>query len=478
MGQHIIKMPDIGEGIAEVEIVEWHVNVGDAVVEDQVLADVMTDKASVEIPSPVAGTVVSLGGNVGDIKAVGSELIVIDTEGAGTAESSAASEATSAAAPGQTAATDVTDTAGTGIDRRTTGVSAATQSADADNTRSTVKVLASPSVRHRARQLDIDLHALADIAGGAPISHGDLDRYLLATLGAGDRVGEGTQPPSMAHRVSPASRLRNAPSQPAPSASGASDNTGITRGAAHSRALEATGRQRGDQRIKVVGLRRQIAQKMQESKREIPHFSYVEEVDITDLERMRQTLNENLADGDTRLTLLPFIVRAMVLAMQRYSNVNAHFNSADGELIQYGAVHMGIATQTDNGLVVPVLHNAHTLDVFDCAAEIVQLTSRTRRGKAQRSELTGSTITLSSLGPLGGIAATPIINHPEVAIVGVNRMVERPVLQNGQWVARKIMNLSSSFDHRVIDGMDAAQFVQEVRRYLEAPALLLSARWG
>src|SRR5690625_2372509 len=233
MGQHIIKMPDIGEGIAEVEIVEWHVNVGDAVVEDQVLADVMTDKASVEIPSPVAGTVVSLGGNVGDIKAVGSELIVIDTEGAGTAESSVASDATASAAPGETVATDVTDTAGTGIDRRTTGLSAA-PSAAADNNRVTPKVLASPSVRHRARQLDIDLHALADTAGGSPISHGDLDRYLLATLGVGERVREGTQPPSGARRESPASGLRNAQIQPAPSTRGASGDAGIAQiGRAH-----------------------------------------------------------------------------------------------------------------------------------------------------------------------------------------------------------------------------------------------------
>lgn len=468
MDKHIIKMPDIGEGIAEVEIVEWHVAAGDTVTEDQVLADVMTDKASVEIPSPISGTVIALGGQVGDILAVGSDLITLQPEASGAAPESGGAPAGRVKSTGDiTSADSVKPVTDDGSERHTISDSAAgsgnaagsdqvTDSPTGTGHSSTVlpgrsgKVLASPSVRHRARQLDIDL---ADVAGNntdSPVSHRDLDQFLLSHYASNDRISAGGQTAPDA-----ASGIRHQ-----------------ARSAATGRVNDALTTQ-GDTRIRVVGLRRQIALKMQESKRQIPHFSYVEEVDVTNLEQLRQTLNDELADDNNRLTLLPFIVRAMVMAVRKYPEVNAHYDADAGEIIRFGSVHMGIATQTDHGLMVPVLHDAQTLDLWECASEIRHLTAATRRGKAQRDELTGSTLTLSSLGALGGIAATPIINHPEVAILGVNRIVERVAMHDGLLVSRKLMNLSSSFDHRIIDGMNAAQFVQEVRRLLEAPTLLV-----
>lgn len=489
MDTHIIKMPDIGEGIAEVEIVEWHVSVGDTVVEDQVLADVMTDKASVEIPSPIAGSVVSLGGQVGDVLAVGSELITLRPQQAAsdTAQTAAASAAESAPQPEpditqtalqtQDTAESLSDAAQSAQSAQQTGTNpgagqliaggdAATDSprrtgsqananaavvsssqshgrADSEQTplRSQSKVLASPSVRQRARHLDIDLRDLAQGAGDTPVSHRDLDEYLMSQY----------------------SPERGA-------AAAASKHVSQDSVSRWDDAGDASAR--GDTQIKVIGLRRQIAVKMQESKRQIPHFSYVEEIDVTELENLRRTLNDEQGQDGERLTLLPFLVRAMVQAVQRFPEVNAHYDSENGMVTQFGAVHMGIATQTENGLMVPVLRNAQSLDIWEYASEIKRLTSLTRRGKAQRDHLTGSTLTLSSLGPLGGIAATPIINHPEVAIVGVNRIIERPVFQNGQLVARKTMNLSSSFDHRIVDGMNAALFIQEIKRLLESPVLL------
>lgn len=486
MARHTIKMPDIGEGIAEVEIVEWHVSVGDSVVEDQVLADVMTDKASVEIPSPVAGTVVALNGDVGEIVAVGSELIVIDEQGGAMDHAAPAQASAPVPAPAPTAIeAEAEPEPGAEPDAKRQAKAQAQQAqvpgdesgvradavadqdavsapagkgANAVRDKTSGKALASPSVRHRARQLDIDLRDVAARVGDTPISHRDLDEYLITRLSSSSG---GARP---GHHAGAAPSKVSALQTAAPDAAGT---------AADSPDALA---EKGDTRISVVGLRRQIARKMQESKREVPHFSYIEEIDVTELERARQALNDNLQEGEKRLTLLPFIVRAMVLAVRQHPEVNAHFDSGKGELTQFAAVHMGIATQTDNGLVVPVLHNAHRLDIQECAAQIAQLTTRTRAGKAQRDELTGSTLTLSSLGPLGGLAATPIINHPEVAIVGVNRIIERPVIVDGQLAVRKLMNLSSSFDHRVIDGMNAAQFIQEVRRFLETPALLLAAR--
>lgn len=473
MNRHTIKMPDIGEGIAEVEIVEWHVKAGDTVVEDQVLADVMTDKASVEIPSPIAGTVVSLGGEIGDILAVGSGLITLEPHAAKSDEGiertaletqdtaeALADAAQSAQAPPTVPAAAGTPTTSTPSVPPTAPPASApstaatapkpaerpgvtshdhsgsiendgeqpTGSNDDQRNASSSVVLASPSVRQRARHLDIDLRELMRAQGDTPVSHRDLDDFLLSRYASGS---------------------------------------------AYTTAVEgdASADQHGDTRIKVVGLRRQIAVKMQESKREIPHFSYVEEVDVTDLEKLRTALNEQNADHE-HLTMLPFLIRAVVLAVRRFPRINAHYDSDSAVITQFGAVHVGIATQSENGLLVPVLRHAESLDIWHCAAEIKRLTALARRGKAQRNDLSGSTLTISSLGALGGIAATPIINRPEVAIVGVNRIVEKPVFDKGQLVARKTMNLSSSFDHRIVDGMHAAQFIHEVKRVLEAPALL------
>lgn len=448
MDIHTIKMPDIGEGIAEVEIVEWHVGVGDVVAEDQILADVMTDKASVEIPSPVAGNVVSLGGQVGDILAVGSELITLRYADTSNAESSD---------PG--VVTEVRDASDTGAESATSAepvVAAVPAPEVSDLTVSAVtvpkkspgarigKVLASPSVRQRARSLDIDLSELAAASVDSPISHRDLDEFLLS------RYQDGR------------ARLSISAAEPgADAAKQAFPGADIDR-------VET----RGDKQINVVGLRRQIANKMLESKRQIPHFSYVEEVDVTDLEKLRLTLNTERGTEEGRLTMLPFIVRALVLAVQRFPEINARYDSDNGVVTQFGAVHIGIATQTDNGLMVPVVRDAQRLGLWECASEIRRMASLTRHGKAQRSDLSDSTLTLSSLGPLGGLVSTPIINHPEVAIVGVNRIVERPVFHDDLLASRKLMNLSSSFDHRVVDGMNAAQFIQEVKRLLESPVLL------
>lgn len=452
MATHTIKMPDIGEGIAEVEIVEWHVDVGDVVAEDQVLADVMTDKASVEIPSPIAGSVVSLGGKVGDILAVGADLITLRQ--ADTSDTASSDNDTAADVQGTSdidAKPDAAAEAVAAIAVMTPEVSApapsTTESTSNTPAARTGKVLASPSVRQRARSLDIDLSEVAGSSGDAPVSHRDLDEFLLSRHQTGRTGQAGRSVTSVARPdVHAGQKL-----------SGTDSNATETR---------------GDTQISVVGLRRQIARKMQEAKRQIPHFSYVEEIDVTDLEKLRQTLNAERGAADGRLTLLPFIVRAMVMAVQRFPEINARYDSDNDVVTQFGAVHVGIATQTDNGLMVPVVRDAQRLDIWECASEIRRIASLTRHGKAQRSDLSGSTVTLSSLGPLGGIVSTPIINHPEVAIVGVNRIVERPVLDGGLLVSRKLMNLSSSFDHRVVDGMNAAQFIQEVKRLLESPVLL------
>lgn len=432
---HIIKMPDIGEGIAEVEIVEWHVSVGDNVSEDQVLAEVMTDKASVEIPSPIAGRVVSLGGQLGDVLAVGSELITLQPEGG-------ASESAGGHVSADVGIAETVKVQPAAAEPKSTLEGApAVSHQKAAPVISHQKALASPSVRQRARHLDIDLQDLADPEGDRLVSHKDLDDFLLSRY-----TSERTAAPRPPHTERASADIAQV--APAP----AEEHANI--------------------RINVVGLRRQIARKMQESKQQIPHFSYVEEVDVTDLERLRHSLNERHEGDQERITVLPFIVRAIVLAVQRFPKVNARYDAENEVVTQFGAVHMGIATQTENGLMVPVLHNAQDLDLWESAAGIRSVSAVARRGTARPGDLTGSTLTISSLGVLGGIAATPIINHPEVAIVGVNRIVERPAFQNKQLVSRQMMNLSSSFDHRVVDGMDAAQFIQEVKRLLESPAQL------
>lgn len=440
MGIHIIKMPDIGEGIAEVELVGWHVKVGDTVAEDQPLADVMTDKATVEIPSPVVGKVVSLGGDVGQVMAVGGELIRLEVEGEGNAKAGAAApqQAAPAAAEapavsgqaaaggiaGQIAASVSPAPAPAPVQSRPQG-SRPAAAAPAVVRQPGEKPLASPAVRKRAWDLGVELRYVQGSGPAGRIMHEDLDAYLQA---------QG-------------------------SASGA-------------RAASAYAERNDEQAVPVIGLRRKIAQKMAESKRRIPHFSYVEEIDVTELEDLRVQLNLKWGESRGKLTLLPLLARAMVVALRDFPQINARYDDEAGVVTRYGAVHIGIATQSDGGLMVPVLRHAEARDLWSIAAEIGRLAQAVRGGSAGRDELSGSTITITSLGPLGGIVTTPVINHPEVGIVGVNRIVERPAIRNGAVVARKLMNLSSSFDHRVVDGMDAARFIQAVRALLEQPALL------
>lgn len=438
MGLYTIKMPDIGEGIAEVELVAWHVQEGDVVREDQILADVMTDKASVEIPSPVAGKVLALGGKVGEMMAVGSELIRLEVEGAGNVKAGdapAARAATSAApaplakveaaaaetsAAAQAAPVPAAKAAGGGAGLKPPRAPQVPTRAAGE------RPLASPAVRRRAWDLGIELQYVHGSGPAGRISQQDLEVYLASR---GQPMSSGRTTTALAERHE-------------------------------------------EEAIPVIGLRRKIAQKMQDAKRRIPHFSYVEEIDVTELEALRQKLNAKYAAARGKLTLLPFIARALVLAMRDFPQMNARFDDDAGVITRYGAVHLGIATQTPSGLMVPVVQHAEARDLWSCASEIGRLADAARIGKAAREELSGSTITITSLGPMGGIVTTPIINHPEVAIIGVNRMVERPMIRQGQVVARQLMNLSSSFDHRVIDGMDAAEFIQAVRAMLEAPAML------
>ena len=430
MGQYAIKMPDLGEGIAEVELVEWRVKPGDPVVEDQVLADVMTDKATVEIPSPVAGTVLELGGAPGAVMAVGAELIRLEVEGDGNVAAKAA-QAADAGAQAPPAAAAPPASVATAPSAGDPGVPPAAVPAQRPPVAAPIamrapgeKPLASPAVRQRAWDLGVELQFVHGSGPAGRITHEDLDVYLFSG------------------------------GQPKPAAGG------------------GYAQRHGEQAVPLIGLRRKIAQKMQEAKRRIPHFSYVEEVDVTEVEALRTQLNERHAPARGKLTLLPLLARALVLALRDFPQMNARFDDDAGVVTRYQPVHLGIATQTDAGLMVPVLRHAEAMDPWACGREISRLAEVGRSGKAGRDELSGSTITISSLGPLGGIATTPVINHPEVAIVGVNRIVERPVLRGGAVVGRKLMNLSSSFDHRVIDGMDAAQFIQAVRALLESPALL------
>ena len=420
MGTHVIKMPDIGEGIAQVELVEWFVKVGDLIAEDQVVADVMTDKATVEIPSPVSGKVMALGGQPGEVMSVGSELIRIEVEGNGNhvdapqakaAETPPASEAPKQAAQEQPVPATLTPPAS-----RPAAPLAPRQASD--------KPLASPAVRKRALDAGIELRYVHGSGPAGRILHEDLDAFLSQPQRAGEQA-----PSGYAKRTD-------------------------------------------SEQVPVIGLRRKIAQRMQDAKRRVAHFSYVEEIDVTALEALRQQLNSKHGQDRGKLTLLPFLVRALVVALRDFPQINATYDDEAQVITRHGAVHVGIATQGDNGLMVPVLRHAEAGNLWANAAEIARVANAARTNKASREELSGSTITLTSLGALGGIVSTPVVNTPEVAIVGVNRMVERPVVVDGQIVVRKMMNLSSSFDHRVVDGMDAALFIQAVRSLLEQPACL------
>ena len=420
MGTHVIKMPDIGEGIAEVELSQWHVKVGDMVVEDQVLADVMTDKAMVDIPSPVNGKVIALGGQPGEVMAVGSILISIEVEGAGNVKESAqpapVKEAPMAAPK---VATAVESKPVAAAAPRAAVCQGPMVAREADE-----RPLASPAVRKHALDLGIQLRLVRGTGPAGRVLHEDLESYLA----------QGQQPQSTA--------------------------------------VAAYAQRNDEEQIPVIGMRRKIAQRMQDATQRAAHFSYVEEIDVTAVEELRAHLNEKHGATRGKLTLLPFLVRALVVALRDFPQINARYDDEAQVITRLGAVHVGIATQAEIGLMVPVVRHAETRSLWDSAQEISRLATAARNGKASRDELSGSTITLTSLGALGGIVSTPVLNLPEVAIVGVNKIVERPMVVKGQIVIRKMMNLSSSFDHRVVDGMDAAQFIQAIRGLLEQPATL------
>ncbi len=421
MGTHVIKMPDIGEGIAEVELSQWHVKVGDLVVEDQVLADVMTDKAMVDIPSPVHGKVIALGGQPGEVMAVGSVLISIEVEGAGNLKESAAPAALKEApvAPKVEAAVE-SKPAAAAAPRPATVCQGPMVAREADE-----RPLASPAVRKHALDLGIQLRLVRGTGPAGRVLHEDLEAYL---------------------------------------AQGQSN--------ASAPAAAAYAQRHDEEQIQVIGMRRKIAQRMQDATQRAAHFSYVEEIDVTAIEELRAHLNEKHGASRGKLTLLPFLVRALVVALRDFPQMNARYDDEAQVITRLGAVHVGVATQSDVGLMVPVVRHAEARSLWDSAAEISRLANAARNGKASRDELSGSTITLTSLGALGGIVSTPVLNLPEVAIVGVNKIVERPMVVKGQVVIRKMMNLSSSFDHRVVDGMDAALFIQAIRGLLEQPATL------
>ena len=448
MARFTFKLPDIGEGISEAEIVAWHVKVGDRIEEDQQIADMMTDKATVEMESPVTGTVIELAGEVGDQVSIGAALVVIETEGDLAAEEAPALgpiETELKAAPLSDTQEEVAEQyvaenpgvspaplAGEGGAQAPLGrvrgsdapPPAPPSSAEGESAQ---KILASPAVRARATDLGIDL---ADVkCEGDRVRHADLDAYLRY------QGGQGYHPPH-------ASRAR------------------------------------ADEPVKVIGMRRRIAENMAASKRAIPHFTYVDEIDVTELERVRADLNDNRG-GRPKLTMLPLLIAAICRTIPDFPMINARYDDEAGVVTRHGSVHLGMATQTPAGLMVPVIRDAQDRNVWQLASEIARLAEAARTGKATSAELSGSTLTVTSLGALGGVATTPVINRPEVAIIGPNKIVERPVFRKndsgGDDIVRaKLMNLSISCDHRVVDGWDAASFVQALRRYLETPVLLFA----
>jgi len=466
MSRYVFKLPDLGEGTVEAEIVGWRVKPGDEVSEDDVLVEVMTEKAAVEVPAPVTGKVVSTTGQAGDMVAVGAELVVLETasstapagavaQAAGTAPAAAPQAATpSATAPAAIAANGGGPNGvqsrqekrpvaafGNGAARQSApaasvdeGGAAETSAADSNR-----RVLTSPAIRRRAKEAGIDLR---QVAGSGP--QGRIGRQDFEAYAASRSAGR----PSAAATVTSLSAGSPKPSAPAQRSSG------------------------GTEEIKVIGLRRLIAQRMSDAKRNIPHFSYVEEVDVTELEMLRRHLNTKLEPGTPALTYLPFLALALVRVLEDFPQCNAHYDADRGVIVRYRAVHLGIATQTPEGLKVPVVRDVQLRSLWDVAAEMRRVTDGARTNKATREELTGSTLTITSLGKLGGIASTPIINAPEVSIIGINRAVERPVVVGGAIMVRRMMNLSSSFDHRFVDGYDAAAMIQALKERIEHPATI------
>ncbi|PZO56004.1 MAG: branched-chain alpha-keto acid dehydrogenase subunit E2 [Alphaproteobacteria bacterium] len=479
MSQFVFKLPDVGEGTAEAEIVAWHVRVGDLVKEDAPLVDVMTDKATVEMTAPVSGKIVALHGEPGDMAPVGGPIAVFEVEGEGeeapapapakteapkpngaTAAKSPAADGLTSTPPnadapqappkpkikapaGATWSEEQVQSAMQGSQARAVPAaamppSAAPKPAPAPSqavakpaprdaaVREWSQAQASPAVRARAQKLGLDLGQVRGSGPDGRITHEDLDAVLVPAVGA--------------------------------------------------RGSSALAEKNGIEPVKVIGLRRKIAEKMQDAKRRIPHFAYVEECDLTELEDLRAHLNATKRNDQPKLTLLPFLMRALVLSLPDFPQINARYDDDNGVVYRHENVDIGIATQTDNGLIVPVVRHVEARDVWSCSAEVTRLANAVRNNSAGKDDLSGSTITITSLGALGGIVTTPVINHPEVAIIGVNKLVERPMVKNGQIVVRKMMNLSSSFDHRVVDGYDAAAFIQRVKGMLEHPAALFIDR--
>lgn len=407
MGTYKFRLPDIGEGVAEAEVTAWHVKPGDVIEEDDPLCDVMTDKATVDMTSPVGGKITAIHGHVGEMKAVGSVLVELEVEGGG--EDNRPEQTIEPAADGQTGKIPPPAPAPPPAARHPAPAPAETGPATVP--------LAAPATRRMAAKLGIDLAKVPGTGRNGRVTPDDIETYL-----------------------------------------GGGDPRYATRG--------------GVEEIRIVGLRRKIAERMEETWRHIPHITYVDDIDVTAIEELRTALNAERAESQPKLTFLPFLVRAMVKVLPEFPHLNAHYDDGAGVLRQHGAVHVGIAAATPAGLMVPVLRHAEAMDLWQIASEISRLSAVARDGAASREELTGSTITVTSLGPLGGVTTTPIINRPETAIIGPNKIVERLERRHGEIVTRQVMNVSSSFDHRIVDGYEAAQFIQAIKRLIESPALL------
>jgi 2-oxoisovalerate dehydrogenase E2 component (dihydrolipoyl transacylase) len=431
MSRYVFKMPDLGEGTVSAEVVAWHVKPGDLVQEDQVMCEVMTEKAAVEMPAPVTGRILSISGQPGDMVAVGSELVVFDTD----ATSAASGDAPVAKAPAppspqpmapQRRASDAAPAPAPAPVQ----AAAAGSATNGTGTHKAARVMASPATRRRAAEAGLDLTTVPGSGPAGRIAPGDIDSALAAGAARG-------APPSMNARANATREARN-----------------------------------GTEEVKIIGLRRVIAERLTESARSIPQYSYVEEVDLTGLETLRKHLNSRRPPAAPPLTFLPFIVSAVTRVLEKFPQCNALYDTARGVLVKHQAVHVGIATQTPQGLKVPVVRNAESRALHDLAAEIRRVSEAARANKSPREELTGSTITVTSLGKLGGIASTPMINMPEVSIIGINKAIERAVVVDGQITVRLMMNLSSSFDHRFVDGYDAASMIQALKDLLEQPATI------
>ena len=425
MGDYIFKLPDIGEGVVEGEIVSWHVKVGDSINEDDEIVDIMTDKATVTIPSPTDGIVTELSGEVGDMVAVGSTLVTFSTDGT---ENNVVEEKLEPEVIPEPVVEEKIVEAPVIENKSPTLPKAKPEIKETkivNTLKENIRILASPAVRRRARDADLDLSLVSGSGPAGRVRHADLDVYIAA----GGTV-TGAPPTSY-----------------------------------------STKRTETNQ-IKIVGLRRKIAEQMVKSKFSIPHFSYFEEIDVTELEELRQMLNASRNEGQPKLTYLPFIMMALAKIMPSHQECNAHYDDDNNIVTQHSAIHLGIATQTDRGLFVPVVKHVEAMDIWQSAAEMQRVSGAARNGTASLDDLSGSTFTITSLGRDGGLGATPIINHPEVSILGIHKAREMPVVKDGEIVVRRIMNVSSSFDHRIVDGANGAALVQALKRMLQHPALI------